>query len=177
MSINRVNISGNIGMEPELRQTASGASVLSFSVAVNDRRKNPQSGEWDDYTNWVSCTMFGTRAQSVAQYLGKGSKVAIEGKLRYTQWEARDGSGKRSKLEVVVDEIEFMSRNQDGAQAPYQPQAGGYAYGGGNAPQAASQQPQGGYKQYQQQPQPMPQQAPQVELAPSIYEEDIPFGG
>ena len=83
-------------------------AVLNFGIAVNDRRKNPQSGEWEDYPNFIDCTMFGTRAESVSRFLHKGTKVAIEGKLRWSQWEAKDGS-KRSKLEVIVDEIEFMS--------------------------------------------------------------------
>lgn len=82
MSINRVNISGNLTRDPELRVTASGTQVLSFGVAVNDRRRNPQTGEWEDYPNFVDCTMFGTRAEAVRRYLSKGSKVAIEGKLR-----------------------------------------------------------------------------------------------
>ena len=109
MSINRVIISGNLTRDPELRQTASGLPVLGFGVAVNDRRKNQQTGEWEDYPNFVDCTMFGTRAESVAKFLSKGSKVAIEGKLRWSQWE-REGS-KRSKLEVIIDELEFMTRN------------------------------------------------------------------
>ena len=108
MSINRVNISGNLTRDPELRMTSGGTQVLSFGVAVNDRRRNPQSGEWEDYPNFVDCTMFGARAEAVSRYLSKGSKVAIEGKLRYSSWE-RDGQ-RRSKLEVIVDEIEFMSR-------------------------------------------------------------------
>nr|DAL95688.1 MAG TPA: Single strand binding protein [Caudoviricetes sp.] len=66
--------------------------------------------------------MFGNRAASVSRFLSKGSKVAIEGKLRWSQWETQDG-GKRSKLEVVVDELEFMSRNENGSQ--------GQAYGRG----------------------------------------------
>lgn len=90
MSINRVNISGNLTRDPELRVTASGTQVLSFGVAVNDRRRNPQTGEWEDYPNFVDCTMFGTRAEAVRRYLSKGSKVAIEGKLRYSSWE-KDG--------------------------------------------------------------------------------------
>lgn len=108
MSINRVIISGNLTRDPELRCTQSGTDVLSFGVAVNDRRKNNRTGEWDDYPNFVDCTMFGNRARSVSQYLAKGSKVAIEGKLRWSQWE-RDGQ-KHSKLSVIVDELEFMSR-------------------------------------------------------------------
>ena len=110
MSINRVNISGNLTREPEMRALRNGTQVLSFSVAVNDRRKNPQTGEWEDYPNFVDCTMFGTRAEAVGRYLSKGTKVAIEGKLRYSSWE-KDGQ-RRSKLEVIVDEIEFMSQRQ-----------------------------------------------------------------
>ena len=112
MSINRVNISGNLTRDPELRQTQGGMAILSLGVAVNDRRKNQQTGEWEDVPNFVDCVVFGTRAEKLAQFLAKGSKVAIEGKLRWSQWE-RDGA-KRSKLEVIVDEIEFMSRGQQG---------------------------------------------------------------
>lgn len=116
MSINRVNISGNLTRDPELRATTGGTQVLSFGMAVNDRRKNQQTGEWEDYPNFVDCTMFGSRAEKVSRYLSKGCKVAVEGKLRYSQWE-RDGQ-KRSKLEVIVEEIEFMSRQQAAEPAP-----------------------------------------------------------
>ena len=112
MSINRVCISGNLTRDPEIRRTAGGMAVLSFGVAVNDRRKNNQTGEWEDYANFVDVTMFGNRAESVSNYLSKGTKVAVEGKLRYSSWE-RDGQ-KRSKLEVIADELEFMSRSNGG---------------------------------------------------------------
>ena len=115
MSINRVALSGNLTREPELRQTRSGMAVLSFGMAVNDRRKN-QQGEWEDYANFVDCTMFGNRAQGVSQYLSKGAKVAVEGRLHYSSWE-KDGQ-KRSKLDVVVDEIEFMSRQDAQKRTP-----------------------------------------------------------
>ncbi len=150
MSINRVVISGNLTRDPELRATASGMPVLGMGVAVNDRRKNQQTGEWEDYPNFIDCTMFGARAESVSRFLSKGSKVAIEGKLRWSQWE-RDGQ-KRSKIEVIVDEIEFMtSRNaSSSANQQYAPQA------------AASAAP-----------------AEPVVATPavpaSVYDEDIPF--
>lgn len=111
MSINRVTISGNLTRSPELRSTASGMPVLGFGVAVNDRRKNNQTGEWEDYPNFIDAVMFGTRAEAVSKYLDKGTKVSIEGKLRWSQWE-RDGQ-KRSKIEVIVDEIEFMSQRKE----------------------------------------------------------------
>lgn len=151
MSINRVIISGNLTRDPELRSTASGLSVLGFGVAVNDRRKNQQTGEWEDYPNFIDCTMFGARAESLSRYLGKGTKVAIEGKLRWSQWE-REGQ-KRSKIEVIVDELEFMSsRNSDSSSY------GGGMGGGYSAPAAAPVVA-----------------APVVDASSSVYDEDIPF--
>lgn len=116
MSINKAIISGNIGRDPELRQTSSGTSILNFSVAVNDRVKNQRTGEWEDRPNWIGCVLFGKRAESLGKHLAKGTKVAIEGKLRWSQWE-HDGQ-KRSKIEVVVDEIELMSQKQGNQQQP-----------------------------------------------------------
>lgn len=110
MSINRVDITGNLTRDPELRATAGGTQILAFGVAVNDRRKNPQTGAWEDVPNFVDCIVFGQRAEAVSRFISKGSKVAIEGKLRFSSWETKDGD-RRSKLEVIVDEIEFMSRS------------------------------------------------------------------
>ena len=150
MSINRVVISGNLTRDPDLRSTASGMPVLGFGVAVNDRRKNQQTGEWEDYPNFIDCTMFGARAQSVSRFLSKGSKAAIEGKLRWSQWE-RDGQ-KRSKIEVIVDEIEFMTSRNDGAPRAAAPMTAPMA----QAPMAAA-----------------PMAAPVVDA--SVYDDDIPF--
>ncbi len=116
MSINKVLISGNLTRDPELRATASGMPVLGLGVAVNDRRKNQSTGEWEDFPNFIDCTMFGARAESVSNFLSKGSKVAIEGKLRWSQWE-RDGQ-KRSKIEVIIDEIEFLSSRDGSSHVP-----------------------------------------------------------
>ena len=107
MSINRATISGNLTRDAELRSTASGTPVMSFTVAVNDRRKNNQTGEWEDVPNFIGCTMFGTRAPILSQHLAKGTKVAVEGKLRQSRWE-RDGQ-KRSKIEVIVDELIWLA--------------------------------------------------------------------
>ena len=156
MSINKVLISGNLTRDPELRSTASGTSVLGFGVAVNDRRRNQQTGEWEDYPNFIDCTMFGARAESVSRFLSKGSKVAIEGKLRWSQWE-RDGQ-RRSKIEVIVDEIEFMSSRNNGPSS-----AGAPTY---QAPAYQQQAP--AYQVPAQQP-----AAPVVDA--SVYDEDIPF--
>lgn len=124
MSINVVNISGNLTRDSELRLTTGGTAVLGFGVAVNDRRKNQQTGEWEDYPNFVDCTMFGTRAEKLAGMLTKGTKVCILGKLRYMSWE-RNGQ-KRSKIEVIVDDIEFMSRRETQQEQPRQDYQPGY---------------------------------------------------
>ncbi len=122
MSINRVCISGNLTRDPELRQSAGGLPILKMGIAVNDRRKNPQSGEWEDVPNFFDVTMFGTRAESVSRFLSKGSKLAVEGKLRWSQWETPEGD-KRSKVEIIADEIEFLSARGEGGG-----QGGGSGY-------------------------------------------------
>lgn len=160
MSINRVAISGNLTRDPDLRQTAGGTAVLGFGVAVNDRRKNAQTGQWEDYPNFIDCTMFGARAQSVSRFLSKGSNVAIEGKLRWSQWE-RDGQ-KRSKIEVIVDEIEFMSQRQG--------QLGSEPVYAAAAPAQAAQPMRPAPAAAQAQMPGMPQP-----VVASIYDEDLPF--
>lgn len=116
MGINTVTISGNLTRNAELRTTQGGMEILGFSVAVNDRWKNA-AGEWEDRPNFIDCTMFGKRAAAIEPYMTRGSKVAVLGKLRWSQWE-KDGE-KRSKVEVIVDEVEFMSgRRENGNAAP-----------------------------------------------------------
>ena len=112
--MNRVCISGNLTRDPELRATAGGMAVLAFGVAVNDRRKNSVTGEWEDAPNFVDVTVFGKRAESLADMLKKGMKVTIDGKLRWSSWETQDG-GKRSKLEVIADDIDLPPRQQASA--------------------------------------------------------------
>ncbi len=186
MSINRVNISGNLTRDPEFKSTAGGTGVLTFGVAVNDRRRNPQTGEWEEVPNFVDCVVFGARAEPLSRFLSKGSKVAIEGKLRYSSWE-RDGQ-RRSKLEVIVDELEFMSPRQGGSQQYGAQEAPAYA-----APQqpayAMPQQPQPAYaapvqqaepvygapQQYQQAPASQPARPVSTPPSADVYDEDIPF--
>lgn len=182
MAINKATITGNITRDPELRQTQGGTSVLTIGVAVNDRRKNQQTGEWEDYPNFIDCTIFGNRATGVAPHLEKGMKVAIEGKLNQSRWQAEDGTN-RSKIEIIVDEIEFMSRQQgQTASKPVQQQPQQFTPQA--APQPMQQQPM---QQFAPQPMQQPVQAAPVQQAmpmmqqqapqqvASIYDEDIPF--
>lgn len=111
--LNTVSIGGNLCRDAELRATASGMAVLTFSVAVNESRKNQQTGEYEDYPNYVDCTMLGRRAESVSRYLTKGTYVALTGRLHQNRWKNKDGQN-RSKLEVTADNIHFESRRLDG---------------------------------------------------------------
>lgn len=116
MAINKASISGNVTRDAELRKTPSGTAVLDFTVAVNDRIKNQQTGEYEDYANFLDCVLFGKRAEALEKVLKKGVKVCVEGKLHYSSWE-KDGS-KRSKVEITVDELDFMSAPRQLESAP-----------------------------------------------------------
>ena len=119
MSINHVTITGNLTRDPELRATSTGLQVLDMGVAVNDRRRNQATGEWEDVPNFVDCTVFGKRAEALSRILAKGAKVAVSGRLRYSSWMQDDQ--RRSKLSVVAEEVDLMSRahgTQPTAAAP-----------------------------------------------------------
>lgn len=122
--INNVFLTGNLTRFPELRATAGGTPILSFGLAFNTSVRNRQTGEWDERGNFIDCTIFGKRAEALSHHLTKGQKVAVTGELRYSTWE-KDGQ-RHSKLDVIVDDIVFMSQRQGAnqpAQAPAAPQA------------------------------------------------------
>lgn len=157
-NINVVMLTGNLTRDGELRVTQGGTQVLRLGVAVNDRRRSPQSGEWEDVPNFIDCTVLGNRAEAIARHMLKGTKVAIRGRLHWHSWEAQDGS-KRSKVDVTVDDVEFMSRGQQGQQQADQP-----AYRAPAPPAAPRPQAPAGRPRQQAQAQ-----------ADDVYDEDIPF--
>lgn len=112
--INNVSLTGRLTRDPELRVTAGGTQLLSFTLAFNTSVRNRQTGEWEERGNFIDCTMFGKRADALSRFLAKGQKVAIAGKLRYATWD-KDGQ-RHSKLDVIVDDIVFMSQRQDANQ-------------------------------------------------------------
>lgn len=122
MSINRVTISGNLGRDPELRATSSGTQVCSLAVCVNTRQK--VNGEWTDKPNWIDVIFFGNRAESIAKYLSKGSHVTVAGRLSQNVWE-KDGK-KRSKVEVIGEDIDFQGGKRADQPAQQEPEQGVY---------------------------------------------------
>lgn len=111
-SLNRIVLCGNLTADPELSYTPSGMAITKFSMAVNERVKNQQE-EWVDRPCYVDITAFGRQAETSNEYLSKGAPVLLEGKLRYDTWDAKDGSGKRSKHYVVADRVQFLSSRSE----------------------------------------------------------------
>lgn len=110
--MNRVIITGNLGADPELRQTASGMAVANLSVATNERIKKGDT--WADHTEWHRVVVFGSQAFNCDKFLSKGSKVAVEGKLRTRDYKDRNGQDRRS-TEILADRVEFMDRKSNNA--------------------------------------------------------------
>ena len=115
MSLNKVMIIGNLGRDPEMRYTPSGQAVTQFTVAVNRNYKDGQ-GEWQEETEWFRVVAWGPLAERTAEYLRKGRKVYVEGRLQTRQWEDRDGQ-KRYTTELIANTCTPLDRRpqDDGA--------------------------------------------------------------
>jgi single-strand DNA-binding protein len=111
MNLNKVFIIGNLTRDPELRSLPSGSSVTSFGVATNRVWKNPQ-GEKQEDVQFHNIVVFGKQADTVAQYLKKGSSVLVEGRIQTRTWDAQDGS-KRNRTEIVAERIQFGPRRRE----------------------------------------------------------------
>ena len=148
MSLNKITLSGNLGADAELRYTKSGNPVVSFSLAVNERTPNGD-GTWGEYTNWPDCVMFGKRAEALAPWLRKGTKISLIGRI-HTRSYQKDGQSIK-RWEVRVDDVELMQYKREKQSASV----------GIDAP--ALEVVDGGY-QVQAQPE-----------AASVYDDDIPF--
>jgi len=126
-NINRVTITGNLTRDPELRALPSGMSVCELGVAVNHRRKDNATDQWIEEPNYFNVVVFGAQGDNCATYLSKGRPVAVDGRLRWSSWEDKNGGGKRSKVEIVANVVQFLGSRGDGDN-----QGGG----GGNQGQA-----------------------------------------
>ncbi len=143
-NINVVVLTANLTRDPSLNHTTGGTPVCSMRVAVNGRRKNSASGEWEDTPNYFDVTVFGTLGENCKKYLAKGRPVAIEGRLDWREWEAKDGS-KRQAVQIIANNVQFLGKkpeddeaagDPDSATAPEESedrQLAGVGAGGGGA--------------------------------------------
>ena len=118
MSLNKAMIIGNLGRDPEMRYTPGGQAVTQFTVAVNRNYKG-QNGEWQEETEWFRVVVWGQQAERAAEYLRKGNKVYIEGRLQTRQWEDKDGQ-KRYTTELVANQVTSLQprTREDGIPEP-----------------------------------------------------------
>lgn len=113
-SVNQVMLMGNLTRDPELRQTPNGQNVCSFSLALNRAYKD-SSGEWQEATDYIDCVSWGPLAERVSQYLTKGRRCLVQGRLQSRSWE-QDGN-KRSKVEVLANDVTFLDSRGSGGSS------------------------------------------------------------
>lgn len=151
-SVNKVILLGNVGKDPETRSTPGGMLVANFTLATSDRQKDPQ-GNWQDRTEWHNLVAFGRTAEIVRDYVKKGSKLFIEGKIQTRSWDDKESGAKRYRTEIIVNDLSLLSGREEGA--------GGYSRSSGGASSFDQRPPAAGQDDYAQ--------------AAEISDEDIPF--
>ena len=155
-SVNKVILLGNVGKDPEIRSTPGGTLVATFGLATSDRQKDAQ-GNWQDRTEWHNLVAFNRTAEIVRDYVKKGSKLYVEGKLQTSSWEDKDTKAKRYKTEIIVNDLSLLSGREEGS-------AGGYSRAASSSSSAAGfdqRPPAGASDDFAQQAE--------------ISDEDIPF--
>jgi single-strand DNA-binding protein len=118
-NVNKVMLIGRLTRDPEMRTFTNGGKVANFGFAVNNRRKNQQSGQWEDYPMFIDCKAFnrgefGKTADLIEQYLHKGNQAYLEGRLDLEQWDDKTTGAKRSKHVLLVDNVQFLEPRQGG---------------------------------------------------------------
>jgi len=136
-SVNQVTLMGNLTRDPEVRQTPSGQSVCSFSLALN-RAYKAANGEWQEATDYIDVVAWGPLGERVGQYLSKGRRALVQGRLQSRSWE-QDGQ-KRNKVEVLANDVTFLDgrESEGGTGGGNYSRDGGASSGGGSAPAAPS---------------------------------------
>jgi single-strand DNA-binding protein len=155
--VNKVILIGNVGKDPEIRSTPSGVMVANFSLATADRQKDSQ-GNWQDHTEWHNLKAFNRTAEVVRDYVKKGSKLYIEGKITTNSWEDKETHQKRYRTEILVNEMIMLDSRGEGSSG-----AGGYSRAASSSNSAAS---------FDQRP---PAGQDEVAQSAEISDDDIPF--
>ncbi len=136
MSLNKCMIIGNLGRDPEMRYTPGGQAVTQFSVATNRNFRDPQ-GEWQSETEWFRVVVWGDQGERVAEYLRKGHKVYVEGRLQTRQWEDQSGS-KRYTTELIANRVQSLERRERDGDPPFPGEGPGTSSGPGSSSESGS---------------------------------------
>lgn len=132
-SVNKVILLGNVGKDPEMRSTGGGTLVANFTLATSDRQKDAQ-GNWQDKTEWHNLVAFTRLAEIVRDYVKKGSKLYVEGKIQTRSWDDKETGAKRYRTEIVVNDISLLSGREEGS-------SGGYSRGSSSSANFDQRQP------------------------------------
>ena len=124
-SVNKVILLGNVGKDPEIRSTPGGTMVANFTLATSDRQKDAQ-GNWQDRTEWHNLVAFSRTAEIIRDYVKKGSKLYIEGKIQTRSWDDKESGQKRYRTEIIVNDLSLLSGREEGS-------SGGYSRGSSSA--------------------------------------------
>jgi single-strand DNA-binding protein len=151
-SVNKVILLGNVGKDPEIRSTSGGVMVASFTLATSDRQKDAQ-GNWQDRTEWHNLKAFNRTAEIVRDYVKKGTKLYVEGKITTNSWDDKETGQKRYRTEILINDLSLLSGRDE-------PGAGGYSRSSSPASNY-DQRPPAGQDEYAQ--------------AAEISDDDIPF--
>lgn len=117
-SVNKVILLGNVGKDPEIRATPGGTMVASFSLATTDRTKD-QSGNWSDRTEWHNLVAFQRTAEIIRDYVKKGSKLYVEGKIQTRSWDDKNTGEKKYRTEIIVNDLSLLSGRGEGDGGSY----------------------------------------------------------
>src|SRR5712671_4830089 len=112
-SVNKVILVGNVGKDPEVKYTPSGVALAKFSLATNERFKD-KSGEWQDRTEWHNIVAWQRLAEIVGEYVKKGSKIYIEGRLQTSSWEDKQSGEKKYRTEIIASDMVMLSGKGEG---------------------------------------------------------------
>lgn len=134
-NVNKVILIGRLTRDPKTRTFGNGGKVVQFGFAVTSKKKNQQTGQWDDHPMFIDCkafknSEFNMTADLIEQNLRKGQQVYLDGKLEFEQWDDKTTGQKRSKHVLIVDNMQYLEPRQDGGGAPAR------SYGSGSAPAA-----------------------------------------
>jgi single-strand DNA-binding protein len=130
--VNKVFLLGNVGKDPEIRSTAGGMTIASFTLATADRQKDAQ-GNWADKTEWHNLVAFQRTAEIVRDYVKKGTQVFVEGKIQTRSWDDKESGAKRYKTEILVNELSLLGKPGGGGEG-----GGSYSRSSGSSSSASA---------------------------------------
>jgi single-strand DNA-binding protein len=153
-SVNKVTLIGNVGKDPEIKFAANGNAIASFSLATTDRTKD-QGGNWTDRTEWHSLVAFQRTAEIIRDYVKKGSKLYIEGRIQTRSWDDKNSGEKKYRTEIIVGDLVLLSGRGEGEGG------GGGSYGSRSSSSSYDQRP--------------PASSDDLVQSTEITDDDIPF--